>query len=699
MDSNDARIAAATAAIRRIAGGGAADVRRDAVGAGAIDDLERAVGELTEVIAPASARRRRPPATPARPGVDPELELELFRTTIERAADGVFWLNADGGFDYVNEQACQMLGYSRAELMALRLWDIDPGMSPERYPTHWASYRSPGAATRRFEMAHRHKDGTVFPIEVSSRHIRVGDYEFHLAFTRDISDRKRANDALRLTQFCIDRASIAIFRIDRAGALVSVNDEACRSLGYTREELLQLSVFDVAPGRPRASWDGFLALARARGGVTFASTHRRKDGTTFPIELTVSFIDAAGVEYVFAFARETTLERKAQEERDLLQAQLIQAQKMESIGRLAGGIAHDFNNMLAVILGYTELLQRQLVPGDPIREDIAQIETAAAHSRDITRQLLAFSRKQIAVPRPMDLNALVGSLQRTLARLIGERITLRLEPGDDLWTVEIDPSQVDQILVNLVVNARDAMPDGGQLTLETGNVHIDEDYCRHHAESRPGDYVRVQVSDDGHGMDQTVLAHVFEPFFTTKGVGEGTGLGLATVYGIVKQNNGFINVYSEPGRGTTFRIYLPRWVSGGEVEGAPEEVRPVRGDATILLVEDEALVRQMTWQMLTQLGYQVQAVASPAEALAVCEAGAEPMDLLLTDVVLPAMNGPELRDRVGAHWPGTRALFMSGYTSNVIVHHGVLDRGVHFIQKPFTLLDLSRAVQRALGSA
>ena len=632
------------------------------------------------------------------PGPESIRELNLFRLTLERAADPVYWLNASGGFDYVNEQACRGLGYTREELLALHLWDIDPGMSEDVYPAHWQGYSEPGRGVRRFERVHRRKDGSTFPVEIASRHMVVGDREFHVSFATDVTERKRATEVLRLTQFCIDTASISIFSLDRDGAILTANEQACTGLGYAHEELLRLTVFDIA-NRSRESWPEFLATLRQRGTLTFAAVHRRKDGSTYPVEATVNFIDANGVELLFAFVRDVTVEQEAAIERDLLQAQLVQAQKMESIGRLAGGIAHDFNNMLAVILGYTELLQHQLAPGDPIRDDIAQIETAAAHSRDITRQLLAFSRKQIVMPRPLDLNALVDSLQRTLARLIGERIVLRLEPGEDLWRVEIDPSQVDQILVNLVVNARDAMPEGGQLTLETTNVHLDEDYCRHHGESRPGDFVRVQVSDNGHGMDSSVLAHVFEPFFTTKGVGEGTGLGLATVYGIVKQNNGFISVYSEPGSGTTFRIYLPRWVSSGDAADAPEEVRPVGGRGTVLLVEDEAMVRQMTEQMLTHLGYQVRAAVSPAAALAVCQDGSEPVDLLLTDVVLPGMNGPELRDRVRAIWPGTRVLFMSGYTSNVIVHHGVLDRGVHFIQKPFTLLDLSRAVERAMGKS
>ncbi|MBS1114610.1 MAG: sensor hybrid histidine kinase [Nitrospirae bacterium] len=392
-------------------------------------------------------------------------------------------------------------------------------------------------------------------------------------------------------------------------------------------------------------------------------------------------------------------ERKlAAQEKERLEAQLLQAQKLESIGRLAGGVAHDFNNMLSVILGYAELIKSKLSDGHPLVNYVSEIEKAGIRSRDLTRQLLAFSRKQIIEPRMLNPNDLISATQKSLVRLIGEDIDLCFYPGNDVGKIRFDPTQFDQILMNLAVNARDAMPEGGRLTIETANVYLDEDYSRKHLEFRPGHYVMLAVSDNGHGMDQKTLLHIFEPFFTTKEVGKGTGLGLATVYGIVKQNGGFIYVYSEPGQGTTFKIYIPRLMED-EKEGREKagETQVAVSAGTVLLTEDDEMVRRMTAEMLEEIGYTVLVAKTPMEALSLCEKKDTPIDLLLTDVVMPGMKGTELRDKIEALRPGIKVMFMSGYTSNVIVHHGVLQEGVHFIQKPFKINDLSRKVRDALG--
>ncbi|MBI5524053.1 MAG: response regulator [Desulfarculus sp.] len=384
-------------------------------------------------------------------------------------------------------------------------------------------------------------------------------------------------------------------------------------------------------------------------------------------------------------------------ERKQLERQLLQAQKMEAIGQLAGGVAHDFNNMLSVIMGYTELLRAEQAEGSPQGRKLALIEKAAGHSRDITRQLLAFSRKQIIAPQPQDLNGLINGTLKTLARLIGEDIQLTFHGDTDLWLVKVDPSQVDQILVNLAVNARDAMPEGGKLLIETTNIVLDEDYCRHHGESQPGSYVMLAVSDTGQGMDPKTVARIFEPFFTTKAVGKGTGLGLATVYGIVKQNGGFINVYSEPERGTTFKLYLPRSLGQDKPAETAATLRPEPGSGTILLVEDDDLVRQVTASMLEDLGYVVVSPKAPSEAVELCIDGRQIFDLLITDVVMPDMSGKQLRDLIKTLQPGIGVLFISGYTNNVIVHHGVLEEDVHFLAKPFNLADLARKVREAMA--
>lgn len=389
-------------------------------------------------------------------------------------------------------------------------------------------------------------------------------------------------------------------------------------------------------------------------------------------------------------------------DRKMLEHQLVQAQKMESVGRLAGGVAHDFNNMLAVIFIALELVRMHLSrmhlsPDDPVHEQLQEIEKAAIRSRDITRQLLAFSRKQLIAPRSCDINTLVGDLLKSLSRLIGEDIELRFIPGEQTGLILIDPSQIDQVLVNLAVNARDAMPHGGTLTIETAAEEIDAAYCEEHPDVLPGRYVSLSVSDTGLGMDKQTLEHIFEPFFTTKDVGKGTGLGLAMIYGVVKQNNGFITVYSEVGSGTLFKLYFPCMEASKEVPELSEPMQPEKGDGRILLVEDDEILCRVIKSTLGTLGYEVTVAHAPAEALDVLERDSRGYALLLTDVVMPGMNGRELAERILSRCPGIKVIFMSGYTSDAVVHRGVLEEGVPFIQKPFSVMALASRIREALG--
>ncbi|MBM3301405.1 MAG: response regulator, partial [Deltaproteobacteria bacterium] len=426
-----------------------------------------------------------------------------------------------------------------------------------------------------------------------------------------------------------------------------------------------------------------------------------KDGSTYWSEVNLTFIrnpegKAVGI---LGVSRDITERKRAEEEREKLQAQFLQAQKMESVGRLAGGIAHDFNNKLLVILGYAEMALLGTDPRTPLHRELEEILKAAQHSADLTRQLLAFASKQTVSPKVVDLNDLISGMLKMLRRLIGEDIDLAWMPGHELWKVKVDPSQIDQILANLVVNSRDAISGVGKATIETHNVVIDEAYCVDHPEFDPGEYVLLAVSDTGVGMTNEVLEHIFEPFFTTKGVGKGTGLGLATVYGIVKQNDGFIDVFSEPGQGTTFKIYLHRFEAEADETVDESEEKIIRGGTeTVLLVEDEKSVLEVGRAMLEKLGYRVLAANTPEQAIGLLGSYAGRVDLLITDVVMPEMNGRELLERMRDLKPELKCLYMSGYTADTIAHHGILEQGIHFVQKPFSVKNLATKVREALGT-
>ena len=573
----------------------------------------------------------------------------------------------------------------------------------------------------RHEESLRRSAATLHPLREELRYVVNGQERWYESIARpelqingdilwdgimlEITERKRAEEALRESEAKYRRLhetmTDAFVRIDMTGTIQEANRAYQSLLGYTEEELLQRSYEDLTPEKwhaPEARIVAEQVLVNGHSQV-YEKEYRRKDGTIFPVELRTFLLrdDAGRPVGMWAIVRDITERKHAEEERAKLESQLIQAQKMESVGRLAGGVAHDFNNMLSVILGYAELIKAKLPDGDPVLKDVLAIEKAANHSRDITRQLLAFSRKQIIAPRLIDLNDLVASYRNTLSRLIGEDIDLRFCPGEDLWQINFDPAQVEQILINLAVNARDAMPDGGKLTIETENSHLDEAYCLKHLGFKPGQYVFLGVSDDGMGMDKQIQSHLFEPFFTTKEVGKGTGLGLATVYGMVKQNGGFIICYSEPGRGTTFKIYIPRVAEEDQAEEAPKETPVAYGAGRILLVEDDEMVRDITKDILEEIGYTVLSADTPQGAIALCENRDTPFDLLLTDVVMPEMSGRELANRIAVIRPGIKVLYMSGYTSNVIAHRGVLDKGVHFIQKPFRINDLADKISEVMA--
>jgi len=511
-----------------------------------------------------------------------------------------------------------------------------------------------------------------------------------LALSRTFSKLANAEQRYRAL---LDNARDAISVLTPGGVVLEANRAWERLLGVPREHALGRNVADFAPDPKSGLQSEYDKAVAQRGGSVPPSLIRRPDGTEIQVELSRTAVEIAGEKFILSIGRDVT-------DRLRLEEQFRQAQKMEAIGSLAGGIAHDFNNLLSVILSYTELALGDLKPGNPLREDLEQVKRAGERSCDLTRQLLAFSRQQLLQPQILDLNAILAGMEKMLRRLLGEAVQLSLLTFTNIGRVYVDRGQIEQVVMNLAVNARDAMPSGGKLSIETGNVDLDAVYAAQHHGLTPGPYVMLAVTDTGTGMDAATRARIFEPFFTTKEMGKGTGLGLATVFGIVTQSHGHIWVYSEPGKGTTFKIYFPRRdpVADDEVPAVAPTTDP-RGSETVLLVEDEDQVRALARRILGQNGYNVLEAQNGGEAFLICEQFEARIHLLVTDVVMPRMSGKQLAERLAVVRPDMRVLFMSGYTDNTIVHHGVLDAGVAFLQKPITPDAFLRKVREVLDAS
>src|SRR6202521_3109918 len=623
---------------------------------------------------------------------------ELFRLISENAADLIAVVDMQGNRIYNSLSYEKVLGYSAEELRNSSSFAQIHPEDIERVKEAAREARATGMG-RPMEYRIRHKDGTWRTLESTASVIRNSDLEPEklIIVNRDVTERKRVAEALRRSEASfrsvIVDAPYGIFRANLAGEILMVNAALEKMLGFrSQEELLEANLATSIYRYPAEHQKINELFLRDRHFKDVEVEWKRKDGAFIAVRCSGWPIkDEIGAD-MEVFAEDVT-------ERRVLERQLRMAQKMEAVGRLSGGIAHDFNNLLGVIIGYIQVMKRSLIPGNPSYEYAEEIEKASQRAVALTRQLLAFSRQQVLEPVILNLNTLVTDLEKMLPRLIGEDIQLNLLLDPAISQVKADPGQIEQVVMNLAVNARDAMPDGGKLTIQTANVELAAAFAREHAGAFPGQYVMLAVTDTGTGMDPETQAQIFEPFFTTKDRDKGTGLGLATVYGVVKQSSGYIAVDSEVGKGASFKIYLPRIEQPvaihAEINQAP---LTVRGHETILLVEDAEPLRKLAHMFLKDNGYQVLTAADGSEAQQVAAQNAGPIHLLLTDVVMPGINGRVLAKQLAPRHPAMKVLYMSGYTDSFIAGHGVLEEGVHLLHKPFTEDALMRKVRELLDA-
>jgi len=627
---------------------------------------------------------------------------EQHRTVIETAMDG-FWLtDGQGHLLQVNNAYCRMTGYSMAELLSMSISEVEAAETANETAVHVRGIMARGED--RFETRHRRKDGSVFEVEVSAQYWAIEGGRL-VVFLRDITQRKRDEETLRNNEMrlraVLDATPFPIALVDIEDNVIDFwSRSALELFGHTA--LTAAAWYELAYPDPEyrreviERWKPALEKARLSGQAVNSGEYRISchDGSVRICELYAAFL----ADKLVVTFNDITSRKQAEEQSGLLQDRLAQAQKMESVGRLAGGVAHDFNNLLTVINGFAAFLADQLPAGSRPRGYALEIAKAGDRAASLTSQLLAFSRKQVVQPRPTNLNGVIADAEGILRRLIGEDVELAVAPAPRVGLVMVDPGQMHQVVMNLAVNARDAMPNGGRLEIATAEAEV-SDTAAGNPDAAPGRYVRLTVSDTGMGMTEEVRRNVFEPFFTTKERGKGTGLGLATVYGIVRQNGGWIEVESQPGRGSTFQIYLPCAAAGAVAEDAgPEVANPSRGNETVLIVEDQEGVRSLARTILAERGYRVLEACDGAEALAIADSRTGRIDLLLTDVVMPGMDGRVLSEHLRELLPDLRVILMSGYAEDVMANRGILAGSSVYVQKPFSPGDLAAKVREVLDA-
>jgi PAS domain S-box-containing protein len=620
-----------------------------------------------------------------------------FRMLAENLGEGIFITDLDDRILYMNSRMVELVGYTSEEMLGKPGYEFL--LPQEEWPAFLQRNKDrESGVSERYELHVKRKDGTWIWLEVNAAPYRnaAGEIVGTLAANTDITERRRAEEVLRQSEkryrllFESNPHPMWVFDVETLRFL-AVNRAAIQHYGYSREEFLASTIRDVHPPEDRSSLVESMPPA-SQSLVEISCRHQTKDQIIIDVEITAHRLNFDGRPARLVLAHDVT-------ERKLLEGQIRQSQKMEAVGNLAGGIAHDFNNLLTAIIGYSELSLRQLDENGPLGHNIIEIKKAADRAASLTRQLLAFSRKQVLQPKVIDLNTVIADIDAMLQRIIGEDIHLANRPDKALKRVIADPGQITHIMLNLAVNARDAMPGGGRLIIETHNVTLDETYCREHPYAKPGKYARITVSDNGTGMDHETKAHVFEPFFTTKEVGKGTGLGLAMVYGIVKQHNGLIEIYSEVGEGTAFKIYFPNVEHTTEEECVPVQANARGGIETILVGEDEELLRRLAQEVLEGLGYTVMLASNGKEAVALYTEHHESIDAVMLDVMMPHMGGREAYEQIRLLSKDVPVIFMTGYSAEMAQSKFTEDIAASLILKPYNVEELGLMLREVLDAA
>jgi two-component system, cell cycle sensor histidine kinase and response regulator CckA len=626
-----------------------------------------------------------------------------YRRIVDTANEGIIAVDENHIITFVNNRMTDMLGYQPEEMIGLLYSSF---LFNEDIPDYEARIiqRRKGVPSH-YERRIRHKDGNPIWTIISTTPLLDSQHRFigSIAMFTDITERKHAEEAHKGSEAILKSLFDAIpvgIGLMKNRVNIKVNNSLCKISGYSEKELLEQDsrLFYTDEDEYNRVGKELIAQIKKEGFGVIETRNKRKDGEIIDVLLYLSPFDIKDISAGQVITvLDITGRKKMEAEKSRLEEMLLHSQKIESIGRLAGGIAHDFNNMLTAILGYTEMTMNLLDPAGKPYSQLSVVIKAAQGAANLTKQLLAFSRKQVIEPKFINLNNSIERIQKMIATLIGENIKLHIVPHNELLTIKADPGQIEQIIINLAANARDAMPDGGKLVIETSNVYLDEKYSQTHANVLPGDYAMMAVTDTGSGMSKETLDLAFEPFFTTKETGRGTGLGLATVYGIVKQNGGTIEIYSEIGQGTVFKVYFPRFIQTvKERQKSQTKIEMPTGVETILIAEDKAQVLNFSREILIHLGYKVLAAASGEEALAIAENYKENIHLFLTDIILTGINGRVTAERLLDMRPKLKILYNSGYTAEVIDKHGILEQGFNFIGKPFTSQELAIKVREVL---